>query len=268
MRMLRTSLCVLALAGIATPVASLYADTIDLTVIDTGTNASATYSNTGMGSTTASSGGYVTTGNFTYNVSDTGTLGGQAGTTSSTPLSYGVLSVQNTGSISDTVEFIFSANGFGLNTADGNGVLFSQSDGATLSNGSFSMSLQTFADSTNTLYTTAAPAAGGTVAATLISLGSYNNPSSIPNSYSPSPSTTNGTLTAPGNPYSLTSVLQITLAANTSISLTNNGSDSITATTVSTTTPEPAPLAILAAGCLGLAMLSRKNFFRTSIGAK
>ena len=106
MRMLRTSLCVLALAGIATPVASLYADTIDLTVIDTGTGAHATYSNTGTNSVTASSGGYVTTGNFTYNVSDTGTLGGQAGTTSSTPLSYGVLSVQNNGSISDTVEFI------------------------------------------------------------------------------------------------------------------------------------------------------------------
>lgn len=258
----------MTLAGISTPAAALFADTIDLTVIDTGTSASATFSNTGAGSTTASSSGYVTTGNFYYNVSNTGTLGGQAVTVSSTALSYGVLSVGNTGSISDTVEFIFSANGFGLNAGDGNGVTFSQSDGATLSNGSFSMSLQTFADSTNTLYTTTAPTAGGNVAATVISTGSFNNSSSVPNSYSPSPSTANGTLAVLGNPYSLTSVLRITLAPNTSISLTNNGSDSITATTVSTPNPEPAPLAILVAGFLGLTLLSRKNFRRTADGAK
>ena len=256
--------CFLALAALAAGsavAATAHADSLALTVVDVGTAATAGYSGSATsGYSAVSSGGTQTLGNFQYNVSDVATLGAAASSASTAALHYRALTLSNTGSITDTLELILSATGFGLtNSGNYNAVQFNHSDGGTFEGGSFSMTFQTFADSADTLFNST-PTAGTTTVGTSESTGTFSDNSSTLQNYTLSTAST-GTLRLSGSPYSLTSVLQVTLAPNQSISLTNNGQSSISAADVSTSsTPEPAVLPIFAAGLMAIGLVRRRGF--------
>jgi hypothetical protein len=262
MMMLRKSVVVLvAASAISSVSAAAHADTVALTVIDLNQAVTpVTYTaSAASGATSIGTNGAQTLGDFQYNVYDVALLGSAAYSFASPALTYTESSVRNTGSSTDTLELVLSATGFNLQSEGSyNGVQISQSDGGTYEGGSFNATLQTFADSANTLYTTV-PLAGGTTAATSVSTGAYSNPSTTLMKYTLSTATA-GQLVTAGNPFSITSVLEITLAPGQSISLTNNGRSSMMATSVSTnTTPEPSVLPLLAAGVVGLGLLGRKR---------
>ena len=257
--------CFLALAAFAAGsalAATAHADSLALTVVDTGSAAPAvTYSGSaGSGYCPVSSDGTKSLGNFWYNISDGATLGASAGPGSTAALHYDALTISNTGSITDTLEMILSATGFGLTSSGSyNAVQFNHSDGGTFEGGSFSMTFQTFADSADTLFESA-PVAGATTVGTSVSTGTYSNNSPTSQDYTLS-AASSGTLRLSGSPYSLTSVLQVTLAPNQSISLTNNGQSFISAADVSAgSTPEPAVLPIFAAGLMAIGLVRRKGF--------
>ncbi len=257
--------CFLTLAALAAGsalVAPAHADSLALTVVDMGSSvAPITYSGSAAsGYSSVSSGGTQTLGNFQYNISDLATLGANASSSSTAALRFTDSKLSNTGSVTDTLELILSATGFGLtSTGSYNAVQFNHSDGGTFEGGSFSMNFQTFADSANTLFESA-PTVGGTTNGTSVSTGTDSNNSSTLHYYTLSTAST-GTLRVSGAPYSLTSVLQVTLAPNQSLSLTNNGQSYISASEVSTaSTPEPSVLPMFAAGLMALGLVCRKGF--------
>ncbi len=257
--------CFLALAALAAGsalAATAHADSVALTVVDMGSAVTpVTYlGSAASGYSSVSSGGTQSLGNFQYNISDLATLGAAASSTSAAVLRYTDSKISNTGPTTDTLELILSATGFGLTSAGSyNAVEFNHSDGGTFEGGSFSMNFQTFADSANTLFESA-PTAGGTTNGTSVSTGTFSNNSTTLQDYTLSTAST-GTLSVSGAPYSLTSVLQVTLAPNQSLSLTNNGESYIWASEVSTaSTPEPAVLPIFAAGLMALGLVRRKGF--------
>jgi hypothetical protein len=251
-----------AAATISTVAATVHADTVALTVIDTGsTVAPMTYSSSAAsGYVLASSNGTQSLGNFQYNISDMANLGATAQSLPTAVLSYTASTISNTGNTTDTLELILSATGFSQSGSGAyNAVQFNHSDGGTFEGGSFSMSFQTFADSANTLFTTA-PAVGASTAGTTISTGAWSSTSPTITNYSLSAASA-GNLVTSGSPYSLTSVLRVTLAPDQSLSLTNNGQSFISATNVSlSSTPEPSVLPMFAAGLLGLGLLGRKKY--------
>ncbi len=253
-------LAVAALAAGSAVAATAHADSLALTVVDVGTAATAGYSGSATSGYSVISSGTQTLGNFQYNVSDVATLGEAANSVSTAALRYTASTVSNTGSTTDTLELILSATGFSLaSPGDYNAVQFNHSDGGTFEGGSFSMNLQTFADSADTLFTST-PTASSTTVATTVSRGTYSSNSPTLQDYTLS-TATGGTLRVSGSLYSLTSVLQVTLAPNQSISLTNNGQSVISAANVSIgSTPEPAVLPIFAAGLMALGLIRRKRF--------
>ena len=251
-----------AAATISTVVTTVHADSLALTVVDMGSPVTpVTYSGSAAsGYASVSSNGTQSMGNFQYNISDIADLGVLASSQPTSALYYTDSTLSNIGSTTDKLEVILSATGFGLSSPGTyNAVQFNHSDGGTFEGGSFSMTFQTFADSANTLFTTA-PASGGTTAATSVSTGSFSSASTTLTDYNLS-TASSGALAVSGSPFSLTSVLQVTLAPNQSLSLTNNGQSFISASNVSfTSTPEPSVLPVFAAGLLALGLLGRKGF--------
>jgi|GEM_PF-4105218 len=251
-----------AAATISTLAATVHADSLALTVVDTGSAVTPiTYPvSAASGYAPVSSNGTKSLGNFQYNISDVADLGVLASSQPTPVLSYTDSTISNIGSTTDTLEVILSATGFGLSSPGTyNAVQFNHSDGGTFEGGSFSMTFQTFADSANTLFTTA-PASGSTTDATSVSTGSFSSASTTLTDYNLS-NAVSGALAVSGLPFSLTSVLQVTLAPNQSLSLTNNGQSLISESNVSmASTPEPAVLPMFAAGLLALGLLGRKGF--------
>jgi hypothetical protein len=250
-----------AAATISLAATTAHADSVALTVVDIGsTVAPVTYlGSAGSGFSPVSSGGTQSLGNFQYNISDLANLGVAATSQPTAALYYTASTISNIGTTTDTLELILSATGFGLSSSGTyNAVQFNHSDGGTFEGGVFSMNLQTFADSANTLFTTA-PTVGDTTAATSASTGAFSSTSTTLTDYSLSAASAGG-LAVSGVPYSLTTVLQVTLAPNQSLSLTNNGQSFISAANVSqANTPEPAVLPVFAAGLLGLGLLGRRG---------
>ncbi len=171
------------------------------------------------------------------------------GSSSSAYFSFGTINLTNTNSTTASIELLLGDTGFtgpGVNPAT---LTLAQSGGGELTNGTLTMTMQSFADPNNGQNTIS----GTGVAATPVSSALLTNNTTSPVSFTLSPNTPSTTLNKTQSLYSLTNMVDITLSPGAGVrfgqlndngtTLTDNPQGSI---------PEPATLALLGAGSLAL----------------
>lgn len=201
--------------------------------------ATVTYSTNGSSFSATTPAGFTTTG-----VSGLG-IGYASG---------GVLALNGTTiSGSGTLDILVNATGFGGLPDDLN-----ESLSATFSQGSGTLIMNSYLDTANTAYTTSAPGPGATITGiTGIWTGAAGvNGVGGPGTLTLGTPPGTGTVSTPAQPYSLTQLLEINLAPNSSFTLQTTGQ---TYATTNGTLPEPASLAMLASGALPLLGLRRRK---------
>ena len=202
-------------------------------------NATVTYSTNGTTFSATNPAGFVTTG-----VSGLG-IGYPSG---------GVLELNGTTiSGSGTLDILVNATDFGGLPNDLN-----ESPSATFSQGSGTLTMTSYLDTNNGAYTTSLPGSSSNITGITgvwtgaAGVNGVGGPGTL-NLVTP-PST--GTVSTPAEPYSLTQLLEINLAPESSFTLQTTGQ---TYATTNGTLPEPASLAMLASGALPLLGLRRRK---------
>ncbi len=202
-------------------------------------NATVYYSTNGSTFTATAPGGFVTTG-----ISGLG-IGYSQG---------GVLELNGTTiSGSGTLDILVNATGFsGLPNQ------LNESLSATFSQGSGTLIMNSYLDTANMAYTTSAPGSGATITGIT---GTWTGAAGVNGVGGPGTLTLvtppgTGTVSTPAEPYSLTQLLEINLAPESSFTLQTTGQ---TYATTDGTLPEPASLAMLASGALPLLGLRRRK---------
>lgn len=202
-------------------------------------NATVNYSTNGSTFSSGTPTGFVTTG-----VSGLG-IGYQQG---------GVLELNGTTvSGSGTLDILVNATDF-----TGKPNQLNESLSATFSQGSGTLTMISYLDTANGAYTTSLPGSGSNITditgvwTGAAGVNGVGGPGTLTLKTPPSM----GTVSNPAEPYSLTQLLEINLAPESSFTLQTTGQ---TYATTDGTLPEPASLAMLASGALPLLGLRRRK---------
>ncbi|MGC9260264.1 MAG: PEP-CTERM sorting domain-containing protein [Phycisphaerae bacterium] len=234
----------------------------ELTVIDLETGQQSQFLQAGSADYITSGTAASTLGNFSYSASEYAALGYVAGSASYQPISFsfkaqladGIASLQS----SDTLEFIFSANGFGAPAgSQNNGIAMLDSSGGVLTDGTVTMTAHLLGDNTDSLYSSV-PVMEASVYGVNATTGSAQNLTTTPISFN-LPAALPADMPTPNSLYSLTEVVQATFPAGQSNTITLTGSGETVISAAAVTTPEPAPLALMVTGILVLSLLVRRR---------